>query len=230
VVIETILFDLDDTLVAEIEWARTGWHLVAEHLAASTGRERAELERLMAGFFASDPHRVFDQLAGEVGLDEESVAACISLYRSSPRALTLLEDADAALEYAAARHRTGIVTDGLELTQRTKVDGAGLRSRVEVIVYTDALGPAAGKPNPSGFREALRQLQMPAPSAVYVADNAAKDFVGPRALGMRTVQVKRAGGVYEGAEAPPGGEPDVAVSSLSELPGVVAAWAAGRVS
>jgi len=29
VVIETILFDLDDTLIAEMEWARGGWALVA---------------------------------------------------------------------------------------------------------------------------------------------------------------------------------------------------------
>jgi FMN phosphatase YigB (HAD superfamily) len=229
VVIETILFDLDDTLIAEIEWARTGWHVVAEHLAASIGVDSAELERLMASFFASDRRRVFDQLASEVGLDDGAVAQCISLYRSSPRTLTLLEDAAAALEFAAARHRTGIVTDGPQLTQRTKVDGAGLRSRVEVIVYTDALGPGAGKPNPAGFREALRQLNMPAPSAVYVADNAAKDFAGPRSLGMRTLQIKRPGGVYDGAAAPPGGEPDVAVSSLHELAGVVAAWAAGPV-
>lgn len=225
-VIETILFDLDDTLIAEIEWARTGWHVVAEHLAASTGRDSAGLERLMASFFASDRRRVFDQLAGEIGLDDEAVAECITLYRSSPRTLTLLEDAAAALEFAAERHhRNGIVTDGPQLTQRTKVDGAGLRSRVEVIVYTDALGPGAGKPDPAGFREALRQLEMPAHSAVYVADNAAKDFAGPRLLGMRTVQVKRPGGVYDGAAAPPGGEPDVAVSSLHELAGVVAAWA-----
>jgi len=42
-VIEKILFDLDDTLIAEMEWARGGWAVVARHLARSVGREQTEL-------------------------------------------------------------------------------------------------------------------------------------------------------------------------------------------
>ena len=112
-------------------------------------------------------------------------------------------DAETALAFAAAR-RTAIVTDGPERTQRTKVECAGLAGRVEEIVYTGALGPGAGKPSTTGFAVALRRLGMPARSALYVADNPRKDFVGPRRLGMRTLQVRRPGGVYAGETAPPG--------------------------
>jgi putative hydrolase of the HAD superfamily len=215
-VIETILFDLDDTLIAEMEWARGGWAVVARHLARAVGREPAELEALMAGYFAADSRHVFDQLAAELGLGTPEVNACIELYRTEPRTLSVLPDAAAALELAATR-RSGIVTDGPLRTQRTKVSCAGLADAVEAIVYTDELGPGAAKPSPDGFAEALRRLGVGAQGAVYVADNPTKDFAGPRTLGMLTVQIRRGGGVYDSALAPPGGEPDALLSSLFEL-------------
>jgi putative hydrolase of the HAD superfamily len=223
VVIETILFDLDDTLIAEMDWARGGWALVAEHLAPGSGRERAELEQMMGGFFVRDRRHVFDQLAGALGLDSAALDECIELYRHSPRPLALLPDAVAALRFAAGR-RTGIVTDGDVVTQSTKVDCAGVAAHVEVIVYTGALGAGQGKPSPAGFREALRALKTGPAGAIYVADNATKDFIGPRRLGMRTVQITRPGGVYAGVPAPAGGEPDALVGSLEELASVVRRW------
>jgi putative hydrolase of the HAD superfamily len=222
-VIETILFDLDDTLIAEMEWARGGWAVVARHLARAVGREPDELEKLMTGYFATDRRRVLDQLAAELGLGTPELDTCIELYRTEPREMTVLPDAVAALELAAAR-RSGIVTDGDLRTQQTKVRCAGLTGAVEAIVYTDELGPGAGKPSPDGFREALRRLGSEADAAVYVADNAAKDFAGPRALGMRSIQIRRGDGVYDGVEAPPDGEPDAVISSLLDLEALLASW------
>jgi putative hydrolase of the HAD superfamily len=222
-VIETILFDLDDTLIAELEWARTGWALVARRIAPAVHREEAYLEGILADCYTADRRHVFDRFGARVGLDAGRIGECIELYRTGARALTVLPDAVAALRFAAAR-ATGIVTDGLLASQRAKVAGAALAAAVGVVVYTDALGPDAGKPSPAGFAEALRQLDRPPQTAIYVADNAAKDFVGPRALGMRSVQVLRPDGVYAGALAPAGGEPDAVVDSLHDLAAVVRAW------
>jgi len=223
-VIETILFDLDDTLIAEMEWARGGWAVVARHLARAVGREPRELETLMAGYFAADRGHVLDQLAAELGLGTPELDTCIELYRTEPRELTVLPDAVGALQLAAAR-RSGIVTDGALRTQQTKVRCAGLASAVETVVYTDELGPGRGKPSPDGFREALHRLASAAESAVYVADNAAKDFAGPRALGMRGIQIRRGDGVYHGSLAPAGAEPDAVIASLLELEPLLLSWA-----
>ncbi|HLW94917.1 MAG TPA: HAD family hydrolase [Solirubrobacteraceae bacterium] len=221
--IETILFDLDDTLIAEMEWARGGWAVVARHLAKAVGREPGELETWMQGYFATDRRHVLDQLAARLGLGTPELDTCIELYRTEPRELTVVPDAVAALELAAAR-RSGIVTDGALRTQQTKVRCAGLTGAVEAIVYTDQLGPGAGKPSPDGFREALRRLGSEAETAVYIADNAAKDFAGPRALGMRSVQIRRGDGVYDGVEAPADGEPDAVISSLLDLEALLESW------
>jgi putative hydrolase of the HAD superfamily len=222
-VIETILFDLDDTLIAELEWARSGWRVVATHIAAEVGREPAALEQLLAEAFARDRHHVFDQLAASLGLDDIAIQECIALYRESPRPLTVLQDADSALRFAASR-RTAIVTDGRYETQSTKVAGSGVAARVEAVIYTDSFGPGHAKPSPTGFLAALRHLGTPPQTAIYVADNPAKDFIGPRALGMRSVQVKRANGIYAAITPPPGGEPDATVQSLHELEPLVLRW------
>ena len=122
--------------------------VVARHLARAVGREPDELESMMTGYFATDRRRVLDQLAAELGLGTPELDTCIELYRTEPRRLTVLRDAVAALELAAAR-RSGIVTDGGLRTQQTKVRCAGLTGGVETIVYTDQLGPGAGKPAPT---------------------------------------------------------------------------------
>lgn len=221
--IETLLFDLDDTLISEMQWARTGWQVVAAFLAARTARSSEELEALMARAFTRDRRHVFDQVASELCLDAETLQECIRLYRTAERPLTVLPDAEVALQFAAGL-RSGIVTDGAYPTQRAKIIGAALSSRVEVVVYTDTLGTNAGKPSPTGFHEALAQLRMPPESAVYVADNPAKDFLGPKQLGMRTVQVRRSDGVYAGQTAAQGAEPDIVIPSLYGLPAVITGW------
>jgi putative hydrolase of the HAD superfamily len=55
----------------------------------------------------------------------------------------------------------------------------------------------------------------------YLADNPAKDFVAPNALGWITVQVVRDGGIHDVRRIVPGGEPQHRVRSLTELPQIL---------
>ena len=53
---------------------------------------------------------------------------------------------------------------------------------------------------------------------MYVAENVAKDFVGPNLLGWRTVQMKLSESVHKECAAAPGRQAEVAMESISELP------------
>jgi putative hydrolase of the HAD superfamily len=57
----------------------------------------------------------------------------------------------------------------------------------------------------------------PAYTYVYVGDNPAKDFVGARALGWRTIRIRRAAGEHSLVEAQPGYEADQEIADLGEL-------------
>jgi FMN phosphatase YigB (HAD superfamily) len=54
---------------------------------------------------------------------------------------------------------------------------------------------------------------------VYVSDNPAKDFLGARRAGMRSIRVRRAGGIYTALEPEtPEYAPDAEVGDLERVP------------
>src|SRR3546814_13944266 len=69
----------------------------------------------------------------------------------------------------------------------------------------------------------MAEYGLPPSAFTYVGDNPAKDFTAPSAMGWRTVQITRPGGVHN-AVGP--GVPDLVISSLDELP---AEWPCGTM-
>src|SRR3546814_16357346 len=67
----------------------------------------------------------------------------------------------------------------------------------------------------------MAEYGLPPSAFTYVGDNPAKDFTAPSAMGWRTVQITRPGGVHN-AVGP--GVPDLVISRLDELP---AEWPCG---
>ena len=65
------------------------------------------------------------------------------------------------------------------------------------VIVTDELGGIAfRKPCDIAFRIMQCKWGIPFEQLVYVGDNAAKDFLAPRCLGMYTVWFKNADGVH----------------------------------
>ena len=218
--ITAILFDLDDTLISEMDFVREGWTAVAEYLSPRTERTVKELEAMAEAAFAVERAHVYDQMCTQLGLGRGLVADCVEIYRTHRCAVRLLDDAVAALAWASDRP-TAIVSDGRADVQRNKVNAAGLDRLVDAVILTDELGPGMGKPSPAGFQLALKLLNVSAPEAIYVADNPAKDFLGPRRIGMCSAQIRRDDGVHANAPTIPGGSPDGYLESLYELPALV---------
>ncbi|RME38540.1 MAG: hypothetical protein D6788_07250 [Planctomycetota bacterium] len=141
----------------------------------------------------------------------------IEVYRAHRPAITLCVDADAALTRLRPACRLGLITDGRPVAQWNKIDALGLRDRLDEIIVTDELGPHARKPDPSAFREMSDRLGLSPDRCIYVADNAAKDFLAPNALGWTTVHLRRPDGFYTHLPPPPGGQPHHTVHTLDEF-------------
>jgi putative hydrolase of the HAD superfamily len=109
--------------------------------------------------------------------------------------------------------------------QASKVRALGLADRFAEIIYTGALGPdrAFAKPHPLAFERIAAALASPDDRLVYIGDNPSKDFVAPNALGWTSVWVVRPGGIHDGAQIAPGGEPQHQIASLTDLPDVLGA-------
>jgi putative hydrolase of the HAD superfamily len=195
-----VLFDLDDTLYPERRFVDGGFAAVARFLAPRVGRTAGELTaRLIALHEEQGRGRLFDTLLAELGAFPEPadrrdlVLTSILVYRTHDPELEPFPGVIDALDALRdAGIRTGLVSDGHAATQHRKLDAlAGVRPLLDVVVMTDDIGPDGAKPSPSPFRIACLLLQVDPSSAVYVANDRRKDFIGARAAGLRTIRVGR---------------------------------------
>ncbi len=214
-----VVFDLDDTLYLERDFVRSGFRAVDAWLAREHGRD-GFLERAWALFEAGTRGTIFDRALEELGIapQPDLIQRLIQVYRGHEPEIQLLPDAARALERCcAAGIRVALLTDGWEAVQRRKIEALGIVPRCAPIICTDAWGRDFWKPHLRGFRMIQEHFGRPPEAFVYIADNPAKDFIGPRRLGWRTVRLRRPEGLYAKDEAAPGADAEVAVESLDDI-------------
>lgn len=218
-----IIFDLDDTLYPERAYAFSGFAAVAEAFADRLGDVREATAKMRELFDTEHRRRVFDRFLDERGMfeDRDLVRRLIETYRAHSPAITLYPDADEALTRFSRTHKIGLLTDGPAMQQRAKIDALKLRPRFDAIILTDELGPGFGKPHPKSFEMIAERLGVEPGRCVYVADNAAKDFVAPNALGWVTVRIHRAEGIYRDVPAAGGGASQLGIDRLDQLAAVL---------
>ena len=115
------------------------------------------------------------------------------------------------LQKLRKHYRLGVVTNGIDRVQRSRLAVAGLDPFFEVVVTSQGCGYA--KPDPRILHVALDALGVSARRALYVGDDPATDGGAARAAGMRFCWVD------DGRPAR-GRRPRRRVESLHEL----AAW------
>lgn len=219
-----VVFDLDDTLYPERQFAVSGFRAAGAWAHAELGLANLA-EDMIRLLDAGHLGRLFGLVLEErmPGHHPDHVKALISAYRNAEPDLALFDDAAWALEHYAGHGPLGLITDGTLAMQRKKVQALALEPRFREIVYTDALGEARAyfKPHPMAYEVIEKALGTPGDRFIYVGDNPSKDFVAPNARGWLTVQVVRDGGIHDATRIAAGGEPQHTVTSLHELPGVI---------
>lgn len=211
-----LVFDLDDTLYLERDFARSGFAAVGRHLHAAhgiSGFSQACQNLLDQGLRGS----IFDVALADLGYaeDEVPVHELVSIYRHHKPVISLAEDARSFL--ADNRHPKAIITDGPEATQNAKIDGLGIRSLFDLIVTTGSFPNGFGKPHPRAFEQVMRWSGKPGHKHIYIADNPAKDFLAPRQLEWKTVQVNRDGRIHDSTPPTRAHAADAVIGSLEEL-------------
>jgi putative hydrolase of the HAD superfamily len=233
--IDTVLFDLDDTLHDDSTAYKKAARRVAEDVAASHG---IDAEQLFRGYVAqangfwkklSQEHLTMpihdartqmwsDALvAAGVPLDVALAQQCADNYGQYRN--EVLELFPGALELVIAlRERgcaIGIVTNGFAATHHEKVDLLGLRPYIDGLFLADEMNMV--KPDPEIFRYVCRTLgSVPARTAM-VGDRYDRDIVGAGTVGLFTVLIDiHAIPLPEGAVPP-----DVVVNGVGDVLGVL---------
>ena len=213
-----LIFDLDDTLYAERDYAVSGFRAAGQWAKATLGIDgiEADMTRLLdAGHLGG----LFKIVLEERGIDAAHAGSLLAAYRSHvPERLLLYPDARRALERWHATGPLGLITDGTVEVQQAKVKVLGVAHRFAHIIYTHALGGRAfAKPHPQAFEMMQSAFGGAGDRFVYVGDNPAKDFVSPNRMGWTTVQIIRQQRTHAAAKVAENGAPHIVIHSLDEL-------------
>jgi putative hydrolase of the HAD superfamily len=220
-VFSAILFDLDDTLYPERSFVLSGFRAAADHAASFLPLDaNALLEKLKQLFEEGVRANTFQRLLesfqhGNAELEQ----AMVSAYRNHRPKINVYPEVVETLQRLRENYQLGLVSDGWLAVQQRKFKALGIQHLFDVVVFSDAWGREHWKPSSKPFQVALERLNIShADRAVYVGDNALKDFVGARRLGIHTIQICRDGGQYASA-APPTADhkADLEIQSLLDL-------------
>jgi putative hydrolase of the HAD superfamily len=113
-----------------------------------------------------------------------------------------------ALQRLRNRYRLGVVTNGIDRVQRSRLDASGLTPFFDTVVTSQSCGFA--KPDPRILHVALDAMGVPPRHAVYVGDDPSTDGAAAVAAGVRFVWMDRGQDVR-------GRRPRRRVTSLGDL-------------
>lgn len=217
-----IVFDLDDTLYPESAFVRSALAAAGRYAAEAWGLRSLGAESLRL-FDAGQRQRIFQAAhaaAGHGELSDERAGQLLKVYREHrPESLPWFPDARQVVEQLHGKHALELISDGYLPTQENKFAALGAGVWIPNPIFTEALGREHWKPSPRAFE--LVMQRHPGAKFVYVADNPAKDFVAPNALGWDTIQILRPEGVHGDAQPSIGGSPRLQVANLSDLQAVL---------
>jgi putative hydrolase of the HAD superfamily len=225
-----IFFDLDETLIVNSvspeQWIGTVFstylsHLDAQHqprfMRALFDVANGMWERMLEP--GNDGRALmvdaFRHAAEQVGGDGRHAEAMFQLFVRTSSGGTLLsteahEVLDALRDMGIA---TGIITNGIEALQRTKIELHGLHDKVNAIVISEMAG--AHKPDRPVFDYALKLAAVDAVDAWHVGDHLVNDIAGAIGAGMTAIHYNPSR--ETGADANRSADPHHVIHALSDL-------------
>jgi len=218
--VRCVVFDVDDTLYLERDYVQSGFRAVDRWAYSKLGIEDFFV-RAWHLFGCGVRGTVFDDVLASLGrpVGKDTIAEMVHVYRTHRPTIALLDDARRALVSLHGVVALAAVTDGPLQSQTAKATELGLAAWLDPIVCTEALGPTFRKPSSLAFEQLETQTCARAAACVYVADNPAKDFAGPKKLGWRTIRVRRTESLHQARRS--GRDVDQDVATLDGLAGLL---------
>ena len=172
-----IVFDLDDTLMYEIDFLKSAYKEITKHVDFEN---REVLEKEMLEWYAKG-YNVFNLI--EERYPNFSVNQLLTIYRNHLPDLKLNEGVKEIFEYCKLKgYKLGLVTDGRSITQRNKLKVLEINDVFDKLIISEEFGTT--KPNKQNFEVFVEDEVK---EYYYIADNPKKDFIAPNKLGWTTI-------------------------------------------
>lgn len=172
-----IVFDLDDTLVYEIDYLISAFKNIAETVDAEMSD--TIFEEMWTKYSAKED--VFVYLENQY--PQYTKSSLLELYRNHKPNIEPAPGAIEVLTYFKSKgYKLGLISDGRSVTQRNKLEALGIEKLFDKIIISEEFG--SEKPNLKNY---TCFIEEDIKDYYYVADNPRKDFIAPNKLGWTTI-------------------------------------------
>ncbi|HBK83902.1 MAG TPA: HAD family hydrolase [Flavobacterium sp.] len=167
------IFDLDDTLVYEIEYLKSAYLEIALKL-----KDKSLFNQMMSWYKCGED--VFQLLEERFSINKNEL---LNMYRNHYPKLILNENTfDILKKIKESGNFLGLISDGRSVTQRNKLKALNIEMMFDKIVISEEFGST--KPDLRNYEIFLKNDVL---NYFYIADNVDKDFITPNNLGWKTV-------------------------------------------
>lgn len=175
--VKYIIFDLDDTLMYEIDYLKSAYREIAAFVDEKN--HKAVYNFMWSNYQKGE--NVFDILIQKY--PKISKEELLDGYRNHFPNISLSEEANEVLQTIKSKgYKLGLITDGRSITQRNKLKALKIEELFDKIIVSEEFGSA--KPDNRNFEIFIEKNIK---DYVYIADNPKKDFVTPNKLGWTTI-------------------------------------------
>ncbi|MFH0736054.1 MAG: HAD family hydrolase [bacterium] len=176
---DTIVFDLDDTLVPEIEFLKSAFWDISNFLNPGS---IFLYEQMMQWFYNKE--NVFANLIQTYST--VTINELIKRYRNHyPAFNSSCKNKEFLLSLQIKDYYLGLISDGYSVTQRNKIKALGIEGLFDLIIISEEFG--SEKPNEKNY-SVFHKFQSE--HFYYIGDNLTKDFITPNKLGWITICLK----------------------------------------
>jgi putative hydrolase of the HAD superfamily len=190
-----VVFDLDDTLYLERDFAFSGFRAVGRFAEEKFGLAGV-YEKARALFESGRRGNILNLALEGAPASAPGVEELVRVFREHEPAIQFCPDVVPAFQALRTNRKFGLITDGFLGVQQRKARALGLADLVDSMVFSDAFGREHWKPHPMPFLKLMEGLGARGDQCVYVGDNPIKDFISARKLGFLTARVRRPEGEH----------------------------------
>lgn len=196
--VKAVVFDLDDTLISEKEYIKSGYRHIAGIIEDRFSMDKNQVFDDLMNLFKVSPLNVFNRLYDEYQIEysKEMILDLVKEYRGHFPDIQFYDDVlPCLLELKRTGVKVGIITDGYAIAQRQKLKAIQADKYLDEVIVTDELGREYWKPHPKAFELMKEKFKVNFDEMLYVGDNPEKDFYISKTYPIKTVRVLR-DGVY----------------------------------
>lgn len=223
--IKVVIFDLDDTLIAEKEYIKSGYREVARYLSEKYNVVQEVIYKELWEILKKGTKNVFNQWFEyhRITYSMENIKNLIRIYREHiPTELDYYSDVKPILKYLRKKNKKiGIISDGYISTQENKIKVLEAKKDFDKIILTENLGREFWKPHPRSFEIIRKYFDVEYEEMMYIGDNPKKDFYISAIHPITTVQICRLENVYGRCDYYEGIKPNRIINSLKELQAII---------